>query len=620
VAALTLVALASTVALAQPEDNAEAEQLEIDSVMLEGVESLDAGELKRVLATRASSWLPWREPRYFDPDDLEVDLRRIIAFYRDRGFPDVAIVAHDVALDEENQSIDVVIHVEEGEPVRVADVAFEGADVLEPEALERVRNSFAARVDEIAAQDRLLQGIEQLATALKNEGYAYARVRLERSEIAPRRLRLVYIAEPGPRAVFGPIEVTGNASVDESIVARQLAYRPGDSFRLDRVLESQQKIYGLELFEFATIEPLESGQPVEVPTRVTVAEGDHRRLLFSIGWGTEEKARGEASWRHVNFYGGARTLAASGKLSSLDSRGELDFRQPYFFTSRVALSLNGHNWIANELAYRALSRGGRLGFDGRITTNISWTAAYTYEVTSTRVSAEALNDLSVRDTLIALGLDPTSGSQDGILSTLSVAFQHNTTGNRLDPRSGYSLAGGLEHAGTFLPGDYNYTSVNFDARGYLPVGERIVLAGRVYTAVIDPVGDDDSDVPFFKRYFLGGSTSLRGWGRFEVSPLSASGLPLGGYSLLQTTLELRARVRNNFGVAFFVDAGDVRDDVWRLLEDLRYDIGPGLRYLTPVGPLRVDFAYQLNPIEGLVVDGQLSERRWRVHFSIGQSF
>jgi len=600
--------------------SAEPEELEVASVTLEGVNSLDAGALKRVIATQASSWLPWAEPRYFNPEDFEVDLRRVVAYYRDRGYPDVVVASHDVQVNDEDRSVDVTIRIEEGQPIRVREVVFAGLDVLTARQIGNLRDGLALQADAVAAQQPMLEGVEQVANALKNQGYAYAQVSLEREEVAPRELLVRYVAEPGPRAVFGAIQIAGNASVSDSIVRRHLAYRPGELFRLNNVRESQQQLYGLELFQFATIEPLESGQPVEVPTRVTVAEGDHRRLQFSVGWGTEEKARGEASWRHVNFYGGARTLATRGKWSSLDRGGEVDFRQPYFFTPEVALSLNGHAWYAQELAYRASSEGGRLGFDGRIATTATWSAAFTYEFTSSRIQPAALNDPALRDTLIALGLDPTTGEQDGVLAALSAAFQHNTTNNRLDPRSGYSVSVGAENAGSFLGGDYSYLSLSVDTRGYLSLGRRLVLAGRVYTASIDPAGGSD-DVPFFKRYFLGGSTGLRGWGRFEVAPLSASGLPLGGFSLFQTSLEARALVWGSVGVVLFFDTGNVWEDPWQVdVNDLRHDVGPGLRYITPVGPLRVDLAYQLNPIDGLLVEGAPQTRRWRVHFSIGQSF
>jgi outer membrane protein assembly factor BamA len=246
--------------------------------------------------------------------------------------------------------------------------------------------------------------------------------------------------------------------------------------------------------------------------------------------------------------------------------------------------------------------------------------AYTHEYTRSEVSNEALNDLTQRDTLIALGLDPTTGRQDGVLSSIALAFDHTTTDDLLNPQRGRSVTLQIEQAGTVLPGDFNYTTATADVRAYVPLHARVVLAGRAHAGAIDPVGGDD-DVPFFKRYFLGGSSSLRGWGRFEVAPLSAAGLPLGGFSLLETSLELRARVWKTLGLVLFADAGNVWEGTWEYrLSDLRYDVGPGLRYLTPIGPLRADFAYQLNPIPGLLVDGELQDRRWRVHFSIGQSF
>jgi outer membrane protein insertion porin family/translocation and assembly module TamA len=443
-------------------------------------------------------------------------------------------------------------------------------------------------------------------------------VRVEQDEIAPKRRRIRYVAEPGVQAYFGPIEIVGNASVDANVVRRQLVYRPGQQFRLDQVRESQRQLYSLELFQFATIEPLDSGGATEVPTRVTVAEGDHRRVMFAGGWGAEEKLNGELAWRHVNFYGGARVLAASGKWSSLDRGGEVDFRQPYLFHPNLALALNGHAWFADELAYQARSEGGRATVEGRFSANTGWRATYTHEFASSQIMEAARADLTQRETLIALGLDPATGRQEGALSSLAFELQHATPDDPLNPRAGYSAALFAEQAGTVLAGTFNYTNVSADVRGFVPLGERVVLSGRLHGAFIDPAGTPD-DVPFFKRYFLGGSTSLRGWGRFEISPLSSSGLPLGGFSLFEATAEVRARLWGNLGAAVFVDGGNVWSDAWTLRPgDLRYDAGPGLLYLTPIGPLRVDFGYQLTPVQGLIVDGQPASRRWRIHFRIGQ--
>jgi len=147
------------------------------------------------------------------------------------------------------------------------------------------------------------------------------------------------------------------------------------------------------------------------------------------------------------------------------------------------------------------------------------------------------------------------------------------------------------------------------------------VANRLQVGTIDDRGDDGSNVPFSKKYFLGGATSLRGWGRYEVSPLSGSGLPLGGNSLLALNSELRAVLRGKLGGVLFVDAGNVWPDEWQIVPaDVRVAAGVGLRYETPVGPIRFDFGQQLNRIEGLLIDGVEQQRPWRIHFSIGQAF
>jgi outer membrane protein assembly complex protein YaeT len=613
---MAAILLTASRSAAQP---SESGALLVDEFALIGVEQIDESALRSVLATRAAPWLPWRDKTRFDPQALDLDLRRIVAYYLDHGFDDALIVSHEVMVDDAHHEVDITVRVDEGQPTIIAEVLLDGFGVLNTSGIEDVRGRLPSPGSR-AVRTTMLAGVETAVTALKDHGYAYARVSMRDENVAPRRLRLTYVADAGEQALFGPVQLVGNASVGDNIVQRQLTYKPGDPFSLTKVRASQRQLYALELFQFATIDTDESGQPARVPTRVTVAEGDHRRLRLSAGWGTEEKLRGEASWRHVNFYGGARVLDLHGKWSSLDSGGEVDFTQPYLFHPRVSLSLNGHALYAQELAYRARSEGGIATVTARLSERTKIAVAYTHEYTRSEVSNEALNDLTQRDTLIALGLDPTTGQQDGVLSSIALGFDHTTTDNLLNPRRGRAVTVQIERAGTVLPGQFNYTSAMADLRAYVPLHSRVVLAGRAHAGAIDPV-DGDDDVPFFKRFFLGGSSSLRGWGRFEVGPLSAAGLPIGGLSLLETSLELRTRVWNSLGLVIFGDAGNVWEDTWDYrLSDLRYDVGPGLRYLTPVGPLRADFAYQLNPIPGLLVDGEPQNRRWRVHFSIGQSF
>src|SRR5262249_2894076 len=154
-----------------------------------------------------------------------------------------------------------------------------------------------------------------------------------------------------------------------------------------------------------------------------------------------------------------------------------------------------------------------------------------------------------------------------------------------------------------LPGTFHYYAVSVDGRHYQPITDSLVLANRVQFGNIAERGGSRTGVPFAKRYFLGGATSVRGWGRFEISPLS-SGLPIGGDSMLAFSSELRAMLNGKLGAVVFLDGGNVWANQWTLaLGDLRYAVGPGLRYQTPVGPIRFDVGYQLNPIPGLIVNG-----------------
>jgi outer membrane translocation and assembly module TamA len=303
--------------------------------------------------------------------------------------------------------------------------------------------------------------------------------------------------------------------------------------------------------------------------------------------------------------------------------------EPYFLRAGGSLQFSASNWWTAEPTYNLRSYGGRITFSNlfgsesqpagdRFTRNELRTS-YIREFEDYSISNEALADLSLRPALIALGLDPRTGTGQGTLSAVELGFERNTSGRPLDPRTGYVASAHLERAGGILGGSFRYSELVLEGRRYFEFGDRAVWANRLRTGTL--ASADISRIPFFKRYFLGGSTSLRGWGRYEVSPLSGSGLPLGGRSMLEASSEVRIRVSRKLSVVGFIDAGNVWTDDWNIhFDELRYAVGPGLRYDTPIGPIRVDFGKQLNPIPGLLIDGQPEARTWRVHFSIGQAF
>jgi outer membrane protein insertion porin family/translocation and assembly module TamA len=622
----------------------EGSGVRVKSLKFEGLQAVTAKQLKAVLATAASSRLPWGEKRYFSREEFEADIKRITAFYRDRGFPDARVASFDAKLSPDQSAVDITVRIDEGEPVRAERIEFIGFEPLRA----RARQGLEARLPLKSGQplDRaLLQASRETALdQLKENGYPYASVRMtDRPGTSDRMRVIVLTAEPGVLAQHGPIEISGNSSVDDSVVRRQLTFRPGQIYRHSRLLESQRKLYALEVFDFANVEAMrkEGEQPLEIPTRVTVTEGKHRKLNLGIGYGTEEKARVQADWRHVNFFGGARTAGVLGRYSALDRGLKLNLTQPYLFSPRYSLSFAGQYWHNDEpdlykldnvggriTVTRQFGRAGSAGFRSRPATTFSLTYANEWE--QWEVDPDILEDFSQRDELISIGIDPTSGGVgSGQRSSISLDAGRNTTGNVLDARRGYMASLHLEQAGRWLRGDYDYYEITGEGRYFIPVG-RAVVALRARAGSIDPLGraftgDETSaieiGVPFHKRYFLGGATNLRGWGRFDVAPLSGFGLPIGGHSVLDFSAELRMPIWGNLGAVLFVDGGNVWMKPWDMkVSDLRYDVGPGLRYNTPIGPIRADIGYQLNPIPGLLVNGEPETRRFRFHFSIGHAF
>ena len=596
--------------------------IKVHSLSFKGVKAVDENRLKDALATRQSSKIPWGRKYFFDRSRFDADLKRVQAFYADRGYPDARVSGFDVKLNDKQDQVDLIVTIAEGEPVVVTALDFTGFDGIPPAHLDDLRTRVPLKVGQPRDRQLVVTAHEMAVNELKDHGFPYAKVATDENDGSDgKHAALTFTAEPGKEAHFGTVEIVGNKSVDEHIIRRQLTFKPGELFRRSLVQDSQRRLYGLELFQFANVEPAnQEEQPDEVPVRVTVAEGNHQRVNFGIGYGTEEKARVDAEYHHVNFLGGARTAGAHLRWSSLDRGVRLEFNQPYVFRPHFSLGVEGQQWYTYTPAYRAAVSGAKVTVTHRQNEHTSWAASMTSERDSSLITDAAFSNNTLRNYFIALGLDFRTREQNGTLNALGFDFQHSTADNVLNAHRGYQVAAHAEEAGRLVPGSFNYYAVSADGRHYLPITDTIVFASRLQVGNIRPVGNDPANVPFGKKYFLGGATSIRGWGRYEVSPL-VDGQPVGGNSMVAFSEELRASLNGNFGGVLFLDGGNVwADSAGFRLGELRYSIGPGLRYQTPVGPLRFDVGYQLNPTPELLVNGSPNFRRWRMHFSIGQAF
>jgi outer membrane protein assembly complex protein YaeT len=613
----------------------EGDDVKVASIAFTGNSAFPDKTLQRLMVTRATGFWPWSEPRYFNRQTFEADLKRLKGFYFDRGYPNAKIASMSVDFTPARDAVRLRVEIDEGGPLRITSARIEGMDALPDD----VRGAVAKLLVETGTpRDRALMATsrERMIFALRDRGYAHARVQLEeRPGATPDTVELIYTATPGPIATFGDIAMEGTSAVNPSVIRRSLTFRRGELFRESQIGESQRRLRGLGLFEFAHVKRREaaSGENGDsstvVPTTVTVTEGQAQKWQVGVGYGTEDGPRGSIEWEHLNLFGGAQQFEVTAKYSRRLRGASIDFVQPYFLTRRLSWTARVGAWRSEEPAYFSESRGGRLsarwrqeltqGPDREPIMQTFW-LSYSNDALEYAINPGSLTDPTALDRLIPLGLDPVLGRGAGRLASINIDAERRAVDHPLDPRRGYTVTGHLVHADPRLRGTFRYDEVDVEGAAFVPIGPSIVWATRVRAATI--IAANASEVPFSERYFLGGSANMRGWGRYEVSPRTPEGLLIGGRSLFDSSTELRVSLTRQFGAVLFVDAGQVYEDSLELVSSrtILMDAGPGIRWISPIGIVRADVGIQFRRIPGLLVLGEPEARRWRIHFSIGHTF
>jgi len=308
--------------------------IKVSKLEFKGVQAVSESRLKAALATKQSSKIPWGRKAFFDRSRFDADLKRIQAFYADRGYPDARVTAFDVKLNDKQDAVDIAVTINEGAPVTVAVVDFQGFDVIPPEHLANLRKQIPVMVGEPRDRQEVVAAHEMALNELRDHGYPYARVTTDEDDGPDgKKATVTFTAATGPQAHFGEIRISGNQTVSDRVIRRQLTFRRGDLYRRSIVQDAQRRLYAMELFQFVNIESLNpEQQSPTVDSRVIVAESKHQRVNFGIGYGTEEKGRVDGEYHHLNFLGGARSAGVHARYSNLDRGVRLDFNQPYFFS------------------------------------------------------------------------------------------------------------------------------------------------------------------------------------------------------------------------------------------------------------------------------------------------
>jgi outer membrane protein assembly complex protein YaeT len=579
---------------------------QVKSIKFEGVHAFPVGELKKILTTKEKRFR-WFTKAPLDDAQLNEDLERIEKFYRSRGFYHAKVVSHKV-IPLGSDNVEVRIQIEEGPPMMVSSVSLRVEGESTGSWHDELLGLLPLKPGERFAIPTYQDVEKVVLNHLADWGYPKAHVDLKATLNKNTNLAMVSVeAEKGPVCFFGSVRIEGNESVADDVILRELTFKAGDRFSGTKIQESQQRLFGLDLFQLVdlTIEGMD-GSSTTLPVRVLVREAKKQTVRVGAGYGTEDNFRGQVQYEVRDFLGDGRRLQVNTKASSLIQFLEGKLLQPYLFGPRTSLTLSGGVYHEDQESFEnrkiLLSPVVNYKWENKLTSYVGYS-----------LEANRLLDVDLQ----AVGQSsPDHENEEFFVSSLIEGTSWDRVDDLLNPKKGFRLIENIEWASSGFGSEVDFIKLTLEGRGYLPLEKYGVLAARLKWGGIHQL-ENTSDIPIFKRFFSGGSESVRGYPYQRLGLLDDEGNPEGGLSLVEGSVEYRFPIREPFEGVTFVDFGNVFENSFDLaLDDLRYTAGVGLRYLTPVGPIRFDVGYQLNPSDR----EEKFLNPYEFHFSIGQAF
>jgi outer membrane protein insertion porin family len=594
---------------------------EVRQITFTGNTHFSSGTLRKLMATQQRPLLPpWKRGEPYNPPTLDADLLRLKKYYFDRGFLECIVRVDRIQEDPEQRTVRIVIALDEGQPTLVTTVSLAGTIPPQLPAAAKLLADLPLRPQQHLNKEDFDRSKTLLLTRLHNASYARAQV-IPQTEVDPEHhtAAVTFTLVPGAQTVFGHFAIKGEKQVEERAIRRQLTIHEGQLVSDKDISASADAIYNLGMFHAVTpraLNPEAADKPLDV--EFEVRERLPRSFQVGLGYSTTEGFHIEAQWTHRNLWRGAQQLTLSTGFSAIEQKLEARVTLPYFLAARTAFS---NTLFVRNQKQLSINPAGTL-FGAQEGTHTAFDlfsygdeARVEHHFTETVTGVVGLN-LSRNDFYdvneAALTEFEQEIAQDNTLLIQFVEMQWNTSRSLLNPTEGMVLRGRIDNSNTALVSDFSFVKLLLEERHYIPLGWNLLLATRLKVGGIQPYGPS-TEVPFNVRFFAGGPGSVRGFPLNQLGPVNKDGDPIGGMSLLEGSVELRFPLFGDFGAVVFVDAGNVFASSFTYrLDDLRYAAGPGLRYKTPVGPIRLDV--------GFIVDRRPGDNFGRVEISIGQAF
>jgi len=563
----------------------------------------------------------------FSDTELKRDVIRLRRFYQRRGFPDVS-VAYQVKDRSKPWKKKVIFEITEGRPLLISayNVQLNGpkpsVEWLEnSEDFNRLKLGGAYQPGSRYQTIREADVRGRFRSRLQNMGFAHADVQIQAIiDSTAHKADVNLLIEAGPRVYFENITIQGNNRASARYIMKEGDLTSGELYSNKKIESAQQEIFNHHLFRFATISFPEQPPDSTINLNLTIREEEPRSVRLRAGVSIEEILRGQVTWIHRNALGFQHRFSASTRASFINQRANLNYQFPQVFNTKSSIIINPFGEHIVEPGFELINGGVTNSFVYRASRTA--TTSFSYEFTRNREQLERSVE-SLPDSLESFNI-----------STFQISGVYGS--GVINRQNGWMLQPSVEFSGLLGSAAFNFQRLTIDIRRYITLNRSTTLALRAQGGVIFNVANDS--LPANLRFFNGGTSRVRGFGRQQLGPkrpqFRENGefdefVPTGGR--VSTTLNAEIRQDFNalfqgFGLAFFVDAGQVWENVNNGLgRALQYAAGGGVRYDSPIGPVRLDVGYILNPnnddlgiFEGEDFGGSLD--RIGFHLSIGQSF
>ncbi|TMB52834.1 MAG: outer membrane protein assembly factor BamA [Deltaproteobacteria bacterium] len=585
----------------------EESPVRVTEVAFEGNRAFSGRKLRRVMQTR-KKWLLSiiTGAGILNKDVLRTDMERLTAFYYDHGY--ITVKVDEPRVERRDDGLHVTVKIEEGDQYRVADVTIVGSNV--PPDTTRLRRDLATTPGDVFKASALREDVQKLTERLSDDGYAFATVDPD-TEMHPEQktVDIAFQVDRGRQVTVERIEVTGNTKTRDQVLRREMRLQEQELFSATKLRKSREALQRLGFFKEVNITTRRTGADDRMNVVVDVKEGQTGAFSAGAGFSSADSLLFNLRIQENNLFGRGQRLVLNGDVGSLRRNIILSFTEPYFRETPLTVGASAFSW---RLQFDEFARGGT-GIGTQLTYPVTawgYTSLWGLPLEEVRVGADyRLEQADINN--LGFGATRSIRAEEGtsLISSVTPHVSRNTLNHAFDPTAGSFQEVSLEAAGL---GGERFTKIEGRQRWYYTflrsksLGDFTYSLGSTVGYGFGSGGLTGTDLPLFERYFPGGISSIRGYKSRTLGPREErkdffgnviSTTPIGGSEEVVLNNEMIFPLVQGIGLkgVFFVDAGNAYGaDEGISLSNTRFSAGAGVRWLSPVGPLRIELGKPFN--------------------------